>query len=124
MTDVKDITRKARRLETLLDAKFNASRGDLAARLKKVGRRVNGPMRRDILIVIDAAQKAGHPVLARQINHASVQAAYDRARIGLEAIDTKERRVTLTLRTLGVVVFNLIAVFVLVLLVLAWRGYL
>ena len=122
MIDAQDMAAKVARLEKLLARKFGAETGPLAERLRKVGRDLPKSVRRDVQTVIDAAALAGNPRLSLQGDPRKVAEAFDRAVAHLEAVDVKDRRRGRMLTILGAVMFNLLAVFILLVIVLRWRG--
>lgn len=122
MLDLKETQTWIARLEKLVARKFGAERGTLMQRMRKVGRRVPKSVHADVKTVIEAARIAGHPKRARTIDTNQVTQAYQRALEHLEAVDVKELRKGQLLSITGAVMFNLLALIVIVIVVLRWRG--
>lgn len=123
MIDQKDIARKVASLETLLAKKFSATDGTLERRLQKVGRRLPARIRNDIQTVAETAHLTGNLKIANQVDPKQTEAAYERAKAHLEAVDVADRRKGAVLSVLGSVAFNLITVSVILIVVLVWRGF-
>ena len=62
------------------------------------------------------------PALARMVDHAAVQKAYDRVTAHLERIDPWQRRTDVIIGFLSTNAFNLLVVAALVFVALRWRG--
>jgi len=123
MIDTTEMARRVATLETLLAARHGCDRGPLAARVQAAGRLLPRGVRRDIYLVIQAAAAAGHPRLRLGFDAAKVSEAYGRAEAHLRAINVADRRKGRVLSVLGSMAFNLLAVFVLLVVVLVWRSF-
>ncbi|MEC3862462.1 hypothetical protein VK792_14310 [Mesobacterium sp. TK19101] len=123
MIDSDEMGKRVARLEKLLAQKFGLGEGDLARRAAKAGRRLPRSVRNDIALVAETAQTAGNPKLALQMPDKKVARAFERAEAHLSAIDVKDRRKDQVLKTLGVLSFNLIVLFIALIVLLRWRGF-
>lgn len=123
MIDSSDIAPKIARLEKLMARKFGASSGPFEARVRKVGRRVPSKVRSDLKALSELWRLAQNPKLGRQLDPARFDALYQRVKLHLDAVDAADRRKGAILGALGGLAFNLIALFVVVLAVLLWRGF-
>lgn len=123
MIDSNEMGKRVARLEKLLAQKFGLSDGDLSHRAAKAGRRLPRGVRKDIALIAQTAQTAGNPKLAFQMPDKKVARAFERAEAHLVTIDVKDRRKDQLLKTLGALSFNLIVLFILLLVLLRWRGY-
>lgn len=124
MDDAGELRKAVLRLEKLLAARFGVETGPLALRAARVGRRLPRGVRRDLALVGEAAQLAGHPRLGVLHDRAAVMAAAERARARLEAEDVADRRKGLVLGVLAGLAFNLMLLVVGLLWLLRWRGFL
>lgn len=111
------------RIETLLAEKFGASRGSLARRAQKPGRALPRRVRKDLERLARAQGMTGHPKLSRMIDGKDATRAAIHLRDWLEEVDVADRRKGRVLDLLGTLSFNLILVFVLLIAVLRWRGF-
>ena len=123
---IDDATHRARtdRLNTLLGDKLGLRRGTLARRAARAGRRLPQAIRHDIGVVDTARFLSGHPRLRHVPDARQVGDAYARVVAHLESIDVADRRKGAAIGILASVLLNLLAVVVLVLVVLVWRGFL
>ncbi|MBN9888335.1 hypothetical protein [Salipiger abyssi] len=112
------------RLERLFEEKLSLRRGALEGRAARARRALPRALRGDLEKVAEARHMAGHPRLARMIDRAAVLAAAGRVELHLKRLDIADRRRGRWLALLAAVMLNLLVVFVLVLGLLAWRGYL
>jgi len=124
MFDARDLEKKAARLHALVRDRFGVDQPDLARAARKLGRRVPKRVRTAMISVQAARQRATHPKLRLQIDPRALETNFDIAARHLEAVDKADRRKGAILGVLGGISFNLILVFVLVLVVLIWRGLL
>ncbi|MCH2163790.1 MAG: hypothetical protein MK098_03930 [Marinovum sp.] len=117
-----DIETRAASLAELVREKVGSRGSDLAVLANKAGRRLPKRVRADMVRLAEALQMAHHPKLSRQLDWAELRRAFDRVTEHLETLDPADRRKGARLSWLGNNVFNLIVVFVLLILVLWWRG--
>lgn len=117
-----DIDHKVRRLQGLLKKKFRIETDDLRTGLKKAGRRLPRSVHKAGAVLAEAQTVAGHPKLARLADGEAVQRAFQTIEAHLTGIDVADRRKGALLSVLGSIAFNLISVFLLLMLVLWWRG--
>lgn len=122
MFDARDLEKKAARLHSLVRDRFGVDQPDLAKAARKLGRRVPKKVRAALISLQDARQRARHPKLRLQIEPRALEADFATASGYLEAVDKADRRKGAILGVLGGLSFNLIALFVVVVLVLMWRG--
>lgn len=122
MTDDRTLLAHVDKLETLLGEKFGLTRGPLARRLARLGRRVPGSVRRDLQQVEQARFLSGHPKLRHVTDPRLVDQAYGRAVEHLTAIDVADRRKGRAINLLATILFNLLAVAALMIVLMVWRG--
>ncbi|MEP5728297.1 MAG: hypothetical protein ABJL67_02870 [Sulfitobacter sp.] len=123
MSDARDIVGKLDVVQQLLSAKFGVRRRDTLRMLKKIGRRLPKRMHARVMVLVKAEQLAGHPKLARQLDHGAVAQAYDALRTHLEAIDVAEQRKGRVLRFAGLMAFYILFVCAAFVIWLWWTGY-
>lgn len=124
MIDSDHLLQQNRELAQLAGEKFSFRGTDLARAMRKVGRRLPARAHESAAILIRAETMAAHPKLARMLVPQDIKRARADLSSALKSIDPADRRKGLILSTLGMVVFNLLAVAVLVLVILNWRGFL
>lgn len=107
----------------LIEARLGLTGADLADQLRRAGRMLPKPMRADGAILVEAHRNLTHPHLSRQVDQDAAQAAAGRLIAHLKTVDPSQRRRTKILGTLSVIGFNLIVLFVILVVVLVWRGF-
>lgn len=90
---------------------------------RKAARRLPRGLRKQALMLAEAQAWAQHPRLAMTLDAGAVTRAVADLRMYLLGIDVADRRYGRRLALAGRIAANLIAVFVLVLAVLIWRGF-
>ena len=124
MIDPNALMKQNSDLTRLAGEKFRFETESLARAMKKAGRRLPRHVHKQAAILIEAEQRAGHPKLAMTLDAKEIQRATETVKSALNAIDPADQRKGLILSTLGMVVFNLIAVAAGLVLILRWRGFL
>ena len=124
MVDPDDMQAKLSRASELVAEKIGPRGPDLKRQVKRAGRRLPRAVRHDLLVLAHAADLVAHPRLRAQGNADTIGQAFTRATEHLEAIDPADRRRGALLSWLAANALNLIAIFVIVVLVLRWRGLL
>ena len=119
-----DIQAQAQTILSELETRLRIKGRSLPHAARKAKHLLPRQVYRDIGAVADAAKVAGHPKLAVTQNSAKALDAAQRVLAHLQAIDPADRRKGAILGWLGGVSFNLIVLFVLLLVVLIWRGFL
>lgn len=109
-------------LRSLMAKRLGLKRGSLARRVAKAGRLLPSGVRNDIAIVVEAEKLSRNPKLAIRLDRNATKSAYDRAATHLKAIDVADRRKGVALSILGSMAFNILAVIVLLIVILRWRG--
>lgn len=109
-------------LRSLMAKRLGLKRGSLARRVAKAGRLLPSGVRNDIAIVAEAEKLSRNPKLAIRLDRNATKSAYDRAATHLKAIDVADRRKGVALSILGSMAFNILAVIVLLIVILRWRG--
>ncbi|PSL22144.1 hypothetical protein [Shimia abyssi] len=122
MIDEKDLSRKTRALLDLIHEKFGIKADKLDIAMRKIGRRLPKRAHTSAKVLVDAQAQAGHPKLMLQGDMTRVAAAYETLKQDLDAVDRADRRKGAILGTLGALSFNLIALVVLLVAFLMWRG--
>jgi hypothetical protein len=111
-------------LDRLMAEKTGQKDGPFEIRLAKSLRRAPGAVTKAAEGFTQARQQAGHPKLMRMIDSDQLQAQFATLTEYLSAIDVADRRKGLILSTLGSISFNLLVVFIVLMVWLVWRGYL
>ena len=122
MADADDIEAKYAHASELVAQKIGPRGPDLKRQVRKAGRRLPRSVRNDLQVLAHATDLVRHPKLARQVNAETVSIAYNRAKAHLDTIDPKDRRKGIFLTWLGDNAFNLLLVFVFLVVVLRLRG--
>lgn len=119
-----EIQRKEEELSALVREKLSLGGKTLEAQLKTARRKLPKKMIADGVYLSQAARIASNPKLSRQIDIARLERTHARMSEHLEKINPRDRRIGQLLGSLGRVTFILITVFVAVIIVLRWRGFL
>jgi hypothetical protein len=118
------IQQMADRIEALLEERLRIRGQGLAARLKAARRMLPRAVRDAGMRLALAAERAQHPRLLAQIDDARVAADYDLCLRHLSGLGRRDRRMAWLLDTAASVLVILLAVGLLMLGVLRWRGFL
>lgn len=118
-----NVQQMAARVAELFEARLNVGGRTLAEKLRRGGRRLPRKVRREAAYLAEVAQQAKIPRLMVQIDHARAAHAYDACLRYLRPIGASERRRALALQVLTGVGAAVFMTGLLVILVLAWRGY-
>lgn len=113
---------KANEIHALLQERLRFKARDLHHALRKAGRRVPRRLRVEGEYLALAKQLEANPKLAKQIDMPRVDAAHRELKTFVESIDPTDRLIGGILSVVGPLVFGLIAVFVVLVAVLRWRG--
>lgn len=119
----RDMVQKSRVLRGLLRAKLGVRSATLAQGLRRAGRRLPRGVRAQGAELVRAEMLAKNPKTARQIDPVAVARAFETVKAHLQAIDVVEERKGRALGVAGALAANLIAVAVLFIVWLWWRGY-
>jgi len=119
-----NVQQMAARVADLLEARLNLGGATLADKLRRGGRRLPRKVRREATYLADAARIANVPRLMFQIDPHRVRLAYDACLRHLKPLGAAERRKALAMQMLTGIGAGLFLTGTLVLLLLAWRGYL
>jgi len=114
---------QAQELATLMEARLGTRGADLQAKVSRAGRRLPRAIRSQAHVVILSAQLQNSPKLARQIDQAATQAAFDDCKTYFNSLDKSERRKNLALSILAANALNVVIILALVMVVLFWRGF-
>jgi hypothetical protein len=117
------IQQMADRVAQLLEERLGLSGRDLSAKLKRAGRTLPRKVRDGGKLLVAASHKAQNPKLLGQIDMGEVANAYDICVRHLVAIDPVVRRRNIFAGMVGSVGFGILALVILVMILLAWRGY-
>ena len=118
-----DIARRIAAVQALLTAKFGVRQAPLSRMMAKVGRRLPRRLHRQAAVISEAQQQAGHPKLARQVDHVRVGQALDELMAHLKAIDLAERRKERLLNMAALIAFYILVTFAAFVTWLWWTGY-
>ena len=123
MLDQKDVQTKVLTVRREMQAKLGVQGRDLAHALRRAGRRLPAGIRKQGTALARAEFFARNPKMARRLDGAEVQTAFDYVMTHLRAIDVAEERKDRLVRLASSVAFNLLVVFVAFIVFLWWRGY-
>lgn len=123
MIDPARIRSQNEALSQLAGEKFSFRSKGLKRSMRKIGRRLPKRIHNQADKLIEAELLAGHPKLSMMLDEKALAQAEREIREALEVIDPKDRRTGAILSALGGVSINIIAVLVLLVLVLWWRGF-
>jgi hypothetical protein len=115
---------QAQEIADLIGARLGVGGDGLDTKLRKAGRLLPRRIRRDAQALVQAAEFAGHPKLARLVDTDAQRRAYRDCKRFLEQIDGSERLIRMTLGLVTANAFNFLAVSTALIAVLVWRGYL
>ena len=90
MLDQKDLETKAREMQRGLQTKLGVQGRDVSHALARAGRRLPARVRREGRVFAQAAFMARNPKMARRLEGATVQTAYDRVMEHLAGIDVAD----------------------------------
>lgn len=108
----------------MMKDRLNIRGKDLAEKLRHTGRLMPKRIKLEARVLAEAMALAENPKLSRMVDHERVEVAYNNCIAFLETVDVADRRRGVVLGILGSVVLAVLAVTVLVLAVLVWRGFL
>ena len=109
-------------IHALLGEKMGVAGPDLRHRVRRAGRRLSRPARRDAELLVRAETMARHPKFARLVDPREVRRAERRLAGRLRAIDVKARRRARRLDGLATLGLYVLVTFGLVVTLLWWRG--
>ncbi|NYS23379.1 hypothetical protein HUK65_00125 [Rhodobacteraceae bacterium 2376] len=107
----------------MLRREYRVEGETLAAMLPACRRRLPRALRREADFLAEHEGMARHPKLSRQLDHAGMLRACDALQGHLRGIGRRRRRGDLALAIAGSLAFALLAVLVLLVIVLRWRGF-
>lgn len=117
------IQQMADRVAGLLEERMNLRGRNLATKVRRAGRTLPRKVRNGATILAEAAEKSKNPKLLGQIDMGEVTDAYDACVRHLVTIDPAGRRRDLLAGMVGSVGFGILALFLGIVMLLAWRGY-
>lgn len=109
MIDTEQFQGRITELQQALKNQMRLRGSTLEALLRRAGRRLPRRQRRAGAIILGAQDWMAHPKLARVLNRTQVDNAFADLFAYLQGLDPKEARKTAILRLLGSILFNLIA---------------
>ncbi len=114
----------AEEISDLLRERLGVRGRDLQTLLRRARRKLPRHVRRAIAQIGEAAQLEAHPKLARRIDRAALEAAWQRARAHLQAQNRRSNRADILIGALASGAFALLASAALLVAALRWRGFL
>lgn len=124
MRDNLNISHKTETLRALMEKHLGIRAKSYSHAVRLAGRQLPRAVRVRALRIVEADAMAENPLLHRQIEASEIESAYREVSDWLRSIDYAEVRRTRRLRWLAGTVLNLLAIAVLLILVLRWRGLL
>ncbi len=123
MLDEKDVANKVEAVRRALQSRLGVKGRDLGHALRRAGRRLPARVRKQGSALAQAEFLSRNPKMARRMDGAQVQSAYDEVVTHLHSIDAKDIRIGRALSIAGPVAFNILFVAVAFITFLGWRGY-
>lgn len=117
-----DIFSDIEELQELLKSRANVS-GNLGDALAKARRLLPRRVYKQGMRLAQAVPLLEHPKLRLTLDEAALKGAAREVKMHLQAIDAADRRKGRILDVLGSMAFSLLVVFILLLVVLRWRGF-
>ncbi len=117
------IQQMADRVSALLEQRLKVTGPTLEVRIKRTGSKLPRKIRDAAEALVQATQMADNPKLLMQIDYEAVAVAYDLCVRHLNSVNQAERRRGMLLDAAARIAFALLAVAVLVVVVLYWRGF-
>lgn len=117
------IEQMADRVAALIEERLHIAGATLEAKIRQAGNRLPRPVRDAAEAMVEATQMAQNPKLLMRIDDGAVATAYDICIKHLNGLNRAERRRGLVLDAAARVAFALLAVVVLLVAVLHWRGF-
>ena len=114
---------RAEALQAQFRDKMGVRSGDLAQAFKKAGRRLPRHLRAQGKVLVEAEGYSAHPKQANRIDEWAVGQAFDAVAAYLKGIDAADQRRGAWLSLVGSIVFNVLAVGIMFLLYLWFRGH-
>ncbi|WP_146010324.1 hypothetical protein [Acidimangrovimonas sediminis] len=116
------IQQMADRVAGLMVARLHVRGRDLSTKIRRGGKRLPRKLRPEAALLADAADRAGNPRLAQQLDEARLAQAYDALVRHLGPLGRSERRTALWRSMITSAAFALLVVLGLFLTVVVWRG--
>lgn len=110
-------------VRTGLATKMHVRGATLAGQVRKAGRRLPRTVRRDAEFLVQVLALAQNPKLARQVNMRRAQAAHRHILLHLETVDLGAERRAIALQIAASVALAILVTSILLITVLAWRGF-
>lgn len=118
------VQQMADRVAQLMEERLGIGGQDLSASLRKGGRLLPRRVRESAHLLADAAEKARNPKLLGQIDMGAVSDAYDACLKHLTTIDPADRRKSVFSGMIGFIGGGIFFLAIMIIAVLAWRGFL
>lgn len=117
------IQQMADRVAALMEERLGTRGTGLEAKLRKAGRSLPRKVRSAAEQLAQAAAMAQNPKLLLRLDHDAIAQAYDICLRHLTALPPGKRRMDRIVGIAASIAFSVLAVVVLLVLVLRWRGY-
>lgn len=118
------VQQMAGRVAELMEARLRVRGSGLSEKLRRGGRFLPRKIRREAIYLANAAQDAQIPMLQMRLDHERISGAYDTCVRYLKPLGASARRKAILLDMLTGLGAGLLVTFVLVIVLLVWRGYL
>lgn len=123
MIDDRDMAARCEVLRAQFRDKMGVRSRDLKQAFSRAGRRIPRHLRAQGKLLVEAEQYAAHPKLAKRIDERAVKRAFEAIGAHLKSIDIADQRRGAWLSLAGSIVFNVLAVGIVFLAYLWWRGH-
>ncbi|WP_370303280.1 hypothetical protein [Pseudooceanicola sp.] len=124
MTDTDQFSDQIDPIMELMRSKLGIRARSFPAALARAGRRLPRPIRREGQVLAEALARADNPRLRPTLDQPRLAAAAEALKSHLATLDNADRRRALALDILGALAFSLLLTAALVIVLLAWRGFL
>jgi len=124
MNDIAQYERRVAELSTALQSKLGLRKAPFATLVARSRRRVPRRVYQHAMALVEAERFADNPKLSRTLDFPALSHAARVVADHLDSVDLADARKGKLLSLLGSLSLNLIAVAILLIAVLMWRGYL
>ncbi|MEO8530638.1 MAG: hypothetical protein ABI459_05410 [Deltaproteobacteria bacterium] len=121
---MQDLDARADSLSALITEKLGTRGPTFAIKIRRLGRSLPRPLRREADLIVKALKLQSHPKLAGRVNERRLERAFTNLTKYIDRFDPWQRRRALALSIAQSFAFGLLAFIVLALALVWWRGLL